>query len=311
VLRLGRIRKCRRLWRDLAVIHRLEYPLPITYLCYAAWGACYAAGEASRLLDPAVLVAIMANALMILGGLALNTAVDVRTDEQHQDKRYLARAVQRFGRGRALRLCAAELAAGLILAGAVSVATGRWAVVGAAVAAATLHLLYNVEPGRLKRRGLLGSAAIGASVVGMPFLLSYNAVRPDVEATAWPILAGLTVLAFGRTAWWSVPDLAADTATGLATPTVRHGAAATLTLSCLTLLAGLVVLGWGLWWRYGAAWLVVGIAAHGAFLAGALALRRRATGRAAPSAVHMRSRAMPVVALGELVLALIPFAAAG
>jgi 4-hydroxybenzoate polyprenyltransferase len=309
MLRLGRARKCARQWHDLVVVHRLEYPLPITYLCYAGWGACFATGDIRRFVDAMTLVAIGANLLMILGALALNTAADIRTDDRHREKRYLARAALRIGRRRTLRLGVVELAAGLALAVVVSAETGRWAVAGLAAAAGVLHLLYNVEPVRLKRRGLAGPVALGGSVVGLPFLLSYCAVRPGLEASAWPVLAGVTVLAIGRTSWWSVPDRAADTATGITTPTVRHGAVATLTLSCLILAAGVIMLGWGLWWRYGPGWMAAGTLPHFAFLAGALATRRRAAGRTPPSATIMRRHAMPVAAIGELAVAVLPFVA--
>jgi 4-hydroxybenzoate polyprenyltransferase len=288
-------------WRDLVVIHRLEFPLPVTYLCYATWGACFATGDAGRLADGPILLAFVANALLILAGLALNVAADVRTDELHRDKSYLAGAVRRVGRRRVYGLAAAEAVAGLGCAVAVSVATGRWTVTVAATALG-MHLLYNVEPIRLKRRGFAGPAVFGMSVVGLPFLVAYCAARPDLEPRVLPILAGLTVLAIGRTAWWAVPDRVADTASGIATPPVRYGPARALALACLILLAGLVLLGWGLGWRYGLPWVAPGIAAHAAFLAAAIALAARTSDHALPSAVRMRRKGMTLVMVGEVTL---------
>jgi lycopene elongase/hydratase (dihydrobisanhydrobacterioruberin-forming) len=310
VPRVGRAPTWKQTWRDIAVIHRLEYPLPITYLCYAGWGACFAVGDIRRLLDAVVLLAIAANALIILAALALNNAVDIRTDRRHRDKGYLASAVLRFGRARTFRWAAAETAAGLASAVAVSLWTGRWIVTGIATATVVLHLLYNTEPVHLKRRGLTGSAVFGTALVGLPFLLAYCAVQSSFPASGWLIVGGLSVLAVGRTAWWSVPDQAADTVTGIATPPVRYGAVCALALSCLILLAGLGLLGWGLWWRYGAGWVIPGIAAHGVFLAGVLIFLFGAiSNRDLPSSVSMRSRAMPLVMIGEVALAVVPLVA--
>lgn len=309
--RLDQTPRWRQTWRDIVVIHRLEYPLPITYLCYAGWGTCFAVSDVQQLIDAVVLLAITANMLIIVAALALNNTVDIHTDERHRDKGYLASAVLRFGRERTLRWAATEMAAGFASAVAVSVWTGRWIITGIAIATIVLHLLYNVEPVRLKRRGLAGPVVFGVGLVAMPCLLSYCAIQSGFEASMWPIIGGLGMLAIGRTIWWSVPDRAADTATGIATPTVRHGAVPALALSCLILLAGLSLLGWGLWWRYGAVWVVPGTAAHGVFLAGVLALLLRPlSDRSLPSSVSMRSRAMPLVMIGEVVLAVIPLNAA-
>jgi 4-hydroxybenzoate polyprenyltransferase len=110
-----KVLKCRgtSTWRDIAVLHRLEFPLPVSYLCQASWGACFAAGGAKGLLHASVPAAITANLLLIVSGLALNNAVDIPTDEQNRDKNYLASTATRFGRVRALRWAATEMAAGL------------------------------------------------------------------------------------------------------------------------------------------------------------------------------------------------------
>jgi 4-hydroxybenzoate polyprenyltransferase len=272
----------------LISIHRLEFPLPIAYLCYAGWGACFA----GRPTDPVVPLAIAANLGLILGALALNAAVDVGTDRRHPDKSHTASAVLAFGRTRTLRWAAAETGTGLAMALTVSALTGRWVVAGIATASVLLQLLYNVEPIRLKRRGFAGPAVFGVALVALPFLLSCCATRGAVEAPVWPILGGLTVLAVGRTVWWSLPDRAADLATGITTPTVRYGIARAVSQTRLILLAGLVLLAWGLWWRYGPVWVMPGIAAHAVFLA--------ALPRSPPNAIAQRRRGMSLVTLGEL-----------
>jgi hypothetical protein len=75
------------------------------------------------------------------------------------------------------------------------------------------------------------------------------------------------------------------------------------------MLAGLRLLGWGLWWRYGPAWAWLGVAMYGVFLGDALTLFRPAPGRGLPSSVRMRKRAMPLVMIGDVVLLIIPLAA--
>jgi lycopene elongase/hydratase (dihydrobisanhydrobacterioruberin-forming) len=298
-----------RIRRDLLVIHRLEQPLPIMFLCYAGWGSCFAVGDARKLLGGPVLLAVAANLLLILAALALNAAVDTRTDEHDTNKSHLACAALRVGRGRTLRWAATEAATALAAAAAAALWIGRWTLAGIAAATIGLHLLYNVEPVRLKRRGFAGSAALGASLVALPFLLAYGAARAGFEASMWPILTGLTVLATGRAALWSVPDRAADRATGITTPAVRYGARRTLALSCLIMLAGLGLLSWGLWERYGPGWVVPGTAAHIAFLATAFAPLIRTSDQAASRVADIRRPGMTLVTIGEIVLGALPLIA--
>ncbi|MEU6642504.1 UbiA family prenyltransferase [Saccharomonospora sp. NPDC046836] len=294
---------------DLLVLHRLQFPLPVTYVCYAAWGACFAVPEAAGLADLRVLAAIMANLLLIVGGLVLNNVVDVRTDQRHSEKQYLATATNRVGVRRALRWAWHELTVAIGLCVAIGYTAGRWAPVAIAVVTITATLLYNLEPIRLKRHGLAGPLVFGVALVGMPCLLSYTAARPDVEAWIWPVAAGVALLTAGRTVWWSVPDRAADMATGITTPSVRYGHAGTLAMACVVLLAGLLLLGWGLWWSFGPLWAIVGTVVHLGFLtgvAGQFVLARR--GRF-PSATVLLKRGLPVVMLGEVALVVVPLAA--
>ncbi len=264
---------------------------------------------ASGLATLPVLGAIAANLLFIVAALALNNVADLRTDERHDEKSYLADATLRVGRRRALRWVVAELALATALSVAVAVRTGHWVVTAVAAAIVLLTLSYNIEPIRLKRRGFAGPLVFGTSLVGLPCLLSYGAVRSGFETSVWPVFAGVAVLTIGRTVWWSVPDRAADTATGVATPSARHGAAHTLALACVVLLAGLALLGWGLWWRYGPAWALAGTLAHGVFLVRVAALLRRARDGELPTARRMHTRGLPVVMLGEVALLVVPLAA--
>lgn len=296
--------------RDIIVIHRLEYPFPISYLCRAIWGACYAVSDVRELLGPPVLIASMANLMLLVAALALNTAVDIRTDQRHQEKNYLAAAVLRFGRGRALRWSATEMVAALVLVAVVAAWLNRWLLVGIAAVIIVLQLLYNLEPVRLKRRGLVGPLAFCVAAVVLPCLLSHCVVRPEIDTSAWLIFVGFGVVAVGRMVWWSVPDLVANAATGMRTPVERYGATRSLALSCLIMLAGLSLIGWGLWIRYGLVWVVAGVAAHSVLLGGALRLLARTSGSGAfPSSVHMRRTSMSWVAIGEVVLAILPLVA--
>src|SRR5689334_1156663 len=172
--------------------------------------------------------------------MALNTAADVRTDERHREKYHLAAATRRFGRDRAGRWAAAEATVAMLLAGLVTAWSARPAVLAAAAAIVVVQVLYNVEPVRLKRRGLTGVAVFCVALTVLPFLLSYWAVRPEVDTRTWVIAGGLWVLAVGRTTLWSVPDLGADAATGMRTPVVRYGPARAVVISNAIVLAGLV-----------------------------------------------------------------------
>lgn len=297
------------LWRDLVVIHRLQYPLPVIYLSHAVLGASVAAGALPPMLDADVLAAVLANLLLSVSGLALNNAVDVRTDERHRDKNYLSDAVRRIGRARTLRLAAAETAVGLALAAGISVRTGHWLVAGTAAAIVLLHLAYNVEPVRLKRRGFAGPIVFGICCDALPCLLAFGAVRAALDLPAGAVFLGIALLAIGRTTWWAAPDLAADTASGIATPMVRYGLTRTLGLCCAILIAGQLVLGWGLWLGFGPLWTLPGLALHVVFLGAALVLLRRVRGGAAPNAVYMLRRRMPLVMVGEVILVIIPLVA--
>ncbi|WP_246257859.1 UbiA prenyltransferase family protein [Amycolatopsis anabasis] len=293
-------------WHDVVVVHRLHFPLPVNYLCYSFCGACFATGDYRHLLDPPVLLAAMANLLIILSGLALNTAADIRTDERQADREQLANAALRIGRERVFRWAAIEMCCALVLATAISQWTGHLLGTAFAAGAIGLHMLYDLEPVRLKRRGFPGPFAFCAAVHVLPCLLSFTAAGPLFDAPVYLIFAGIWILASGRTVWWSVPDRSADAATGMRTPPVRYGAVRALAMSCLIMLAGLAGIGWGLWWLYGPVWALLGVTAHAAFLGNSLLLLRRTAEGATPSSARMLKRAMPMVSVGDVALVIIP-----
>ncbi|GAB3588050.1 hypothetical protein GCM10027445_68780 [Amycolatopsis endophytica] len=291
-------------WRDVVLVHRLHFPLPLSYLAYACWGAAFATADPRHLFSGPVVVTVVATLLALLAGLALNTAADLHTDAHDRDKAALAGATRRFGSRRIFGWAAAEACTALVLAVAVALCLGRWAAVLVVATALGAHVLYNLEPVRLKRRGFAGPAVFGAGFLAVPGLASYFAVRPSLERSMVPVLAGLCVLAFGRTTWFSVPDHEADSRTGVRTPGARYGPRRTLVISCVLVATGLALLGAGLWWRYGPGWALAGMVAEGAFLGGmaALAGPRRSLSR-------MRRLATPVVLVGDLTLVAIPLLA--
>lgn len=296
-------------WRDIALIHRLELPLSVNYLCYASLGACFAAGDIRSLCHITVFVAITANLPLIVGPQALNSAADISTDERHPERTRLTSAVRRYGRKRIVGWAGAELAGAALLAGLVSVWSNRPLIAAAAVLAVALQVLYNADPVRLKRHGFAGVAAFCAATLMLPFLLSYWAVRPDIDPAAGVVAAGLWMLATGRMTLWCVPDIAADTATGMRTPPVRYGTAAALTYCAALLVTGLVLTGWGLWWRYGPWWALPLVATQATFLAGVVGLLRRPDQTAHMSKAHILRRMTPPVTIGMVGLMVTPLLA--
>lgn len=288
------------------VIHRLQFPLPVNYLCYAVWGWGFATGDVTRVLDPAALLAVGANLLLIIGPLALNVAIDMPTDAEHNEKEYLADAAGRFGRRHTFILAVAEMCAGVLATLVVGFWWERWWPLAIACVIIAAQLTYNAEPVRLKRRGFAGSLAFGLASM-LPCLLGYTATGVLLDSAMWFIFTGVTVLSIGRTVWWAIPDRAADVATGIATPVVRYGQASALGAACLFLLGGLFLLGWGLWTRYGPAWAAIGLAGHVVFFSCALGQLGQIRRGRPPNAGGMLRRTLPVVTSGEVLLTVTAF----
>ncbi len=298
-------------WRDVARIHRLEYPFPVHYLCHAALGACYAASDVQQLFTAPVLLAIIANLLSIVGGNTLNSAVDISTDAHTQDKRDIAHAALRLGRHHAMSWTATEMAFALAVATATSLWLDRALIAVGVALTIALCLLYNLEPVRLKRRGFANPITIGLTMGPLPSLVSYSAVRPDLTVSVWLIFIGLGTLITGRALWWAVPDQIGDKATGMTTPTVQYGAFQAIVIACVVTVAGLGLLGWGLWWRFGPLWAWLGVAVSGAFLLSKLALLRRLPDYTLPNPTQMRRRDLSSVMIADILLVLLPLAARG
>jgi 4-hydroxybenzoate polyprenyltransferase len=298
-------------WRDVVRVHRLEYPFPVNYLCHAMLGACYAASGVQQLFTAPVLLSIIANLLPIVGGNLLNTAADVSTDAHNRDKRHIAWAALRLGCNHVMSWAAIELAFAL----AVATATAWWldrALIAVAVALIiALYLLYNLEPVRLKRRGLANPLTLGMIYGTLPSLASYTAVRPNLTVSMWLIFIGIGTLVAGRALWWAVPDQIGDQATGMTTPTVQYGAFQAIVMACITTATGLGLVGWGLWWHYGPPWALIGVAASGDFLLRKLTLLRRLSDYTAPHTPQIRRRDLSSIMIADLLLVLLPLATQG
>ncbi|MGH3828995.1 MAG: UbiA family prenyltransferase [Pseudonocardiaceae bacterium] len=263
-------------WRDVVRVHRLEHPFPINYLCYAVMGACYGVRDAHQLFAAPVLLAVIANIFSFVGVNPLNALVDIPTDALTQGKDDVAHAALRLGRHHAIGWTVAETTFALAAAITAALWLGRALIAVGVGLSIALCLLYNLEPVRLKRRGLANPIAIALAMGPLQSLVSYSAVRADLTASAWLVFIGLGTLLTGRCLWWTLPDETGDQAAGMTTPTVRYGASRTILIACNTTVLGLGLLGWGLWWRYGPLWALLGVAINSPFLLSELALLRRA-----------------------------------
>ncbi|MGH3683750.1 MAG: UbiA prenyltransferase family protein [Pseudonocardiaceae bacterium] len=298
-------------WQDVVQVHRLEYPFPINYLCHAVLGACYAASSVQQLFTIPVLLSIIANLLPIIGGNLLNTAADVSTDAHNRDKRHIARAALNLGCNHVMSWAAIELAFALAVATAIAWWLDRALIAVAVALTIALCLLYNLEPVRLKRRGLANPLTLGAIYGTLPSLVSYATVRPNLTVPMWLIFIGVGTLVAGRALWWAVPDQIGDQATGMTTPTVQYGAFPTIVIACVTTATGLGLVGWGLWSHYGLPWALVGIATNGDFLLRKLTLLRRLSDYTVLDTPQIRRQDLSSIMVTDLLLVLLPLATRG
>ncbi|MER5261807.1 UbiA family prenyltransferase [Actinosynnema sp. NPDC002837] len=296
-------------WRAIRRVHRLEYPFALHYFCHASLGACFAVTEPADLLRAPVLVTVLANAVQILSQGPLNAAVDVAGDAVNPGKSGIAAAVLRSGPAHVAAWGLAEMTVAVAACAAVALHLNRPMVVVPVVLSSALHLMYNVEPVKLKRRGMANPAYFGLTFAVLPFLSTFAAVRSDWPAWTWPLCTGLGVLMIGRTVWWAVPDRDADAAVGAHTPAVNYGARRALLVACALTALGLAGIGWGLWWGHGAVWAVLGVLTAGLFLVDVLRLTTTTADDRLPDERRLRKRTLTIVVVSDAVLALLPFAA--
>ncbi|MFI6100130.1 UbiA family prenyltransferase [Lentzea sp. NPDC051213] len=273
----------------LISIHRLEHPLGMHYACCAAWGASY-----GTKFDLAVVLVVLANFVMIVAANVLNAYADVRNDLATAGKRRVATAVLEVGDHRVLQLAIIEMIVALALAAAVS-----WRAVAGIGLMILLYLAYNLEPVRLKRRGYAGPVVMGVAAWLLPSVTAYAAAGGRANPAVWLVFTGVTALAVGRGLWWAVPDREGDAAAGSITPTVRDGVRHAVDAATQFTVAGLLLVGGGLWLRFGLDWAIVGVTAIGAFL-----LVRRL-----PTTRQMLRYGFPIAVGGTVVLAAIPLLA--
>jgi lycopene elongase/hydratase (dihydrobisanhydrobacterioruberin-forming) len=301
-------------WRDVVRIHRLEYPFPVHYLCHAVLGACYAANDVHQLFTGPVLLSIIANLLSIVGGNPLNAAVDISTDACTQGKCDIAHAALHLGRHHAMSWTTTEMTFALAAATATSLWLGRALIAVGVALTITLCLLYNLEPVRFKRRGFANPITIALTTGLLPSLVSYIAVRPDLTLSTWLIFIGVGALITGRALWWAVPDQIGDNATGMTTPIIQYGASQAILIACDATVVGLGLLGWGLWWRYGPPWALLGVAVSVPFLLSKLTLLRRLSDGGLPNPAllnptRMRRRDLSSVMIADIIMVLLPLVA--
>jgi lycopene elongase/hydratase (dihydrobisanhydrobacterioruberin-forming) len=299
----------RGLWPSLYWVHRLEYPFSIFYLCQAVWGASWAVANPRQLLTAPVLAIVVANLSHQVGEVVLNAALDVDADVRNPQKRQVASASQRLGRRALLGLATAELALPVLIAGAVSMALSRPSIVVWMAIIVALQALYNLEPVRLKRRGMANPVTLALTYSVLPALPVYLAVRPDVTPSTWLVLLGMLFAVTGRTLWWALPDRRADVEANDSTPVVRLGVPRSLLVACLLSAVGVALIGVSLWWRYGPVWALVGMASASLFLVVQLRQLGRVSEAGVFRAVRMRRRDLPLALAADLAVAVIPLAA--
>jgi lycopene elongase/hydratase (dihydrobisanhydrobacterioruberin-forming) len=299
----------RGLWPSLYWVHRLEYPFSIYYVCHAVWGASWAVADPRQLLTVPVLAIAVANLSHQVGEVVLNAALDVDADVRNPQKHEVASASQRLGRRALLGLATVELALPVLIAAAVSIALSRPSIAVSMAIIVVLQALYNLEPVRLKRRGIANPVTLALTYSVLPALPVYLAVRPDVTPSTWLVLLGMLFSATGRTLWWALPDRGADIEANDSTPVVRLGVSRSLLLACLLSTVGAALIGGSLWWRYGAAWALLGMASASLFPFIQLRQLGRISQQGLFRAVRMRRRDLPLALATDLAVAVIPLAA--
>jgi len=290
--------------RDLLRVHRLEFPFPLAYVCHALWGACYAATSPEQLLRAPVLLAVLANLIPLVAQNVLNAAIDIPVDARTPGKSGIARAAIRLGRPQLIGIATAEMTLALLLASALADHLHRPLIAVGVAGGILIEYLYNLEPVRLKKRGLANPVSLGAHFSVLPFISTASAVRPDLAGHLWPLAFGLWFLLIGRTLWWSIPDASADRASGLTPPAVRYGAERALLMASASTAVALVLLAWGLAWALNPVACVIGIAAASLFLVSKV--RLTATTLRALHERHMRHRTLMLVLVADALLVVLP-----
>lgn len=224
----------------LTYLHRLEPPFGVHYVCAASWGACYATR-----FDLAVVVAVLANLVAIVSGNPLSAFVDGE-----------APAVREVGARKVLALVVFEMVFALALAVAVS-----WRVAAGVGLILVLHLARSLEPVRLERRGCAGPVALAIATGLLPSVTAYSSAGGQPDPAVWLLFSGTAALTTARALWSAVPDRA-DAQAGAVLHRTRHAVDAAAQLTA----GGLLMVGGGVWFRFGPFWAAAGVVACSAFL---------------------------------------------
>jgi 4-hydroxybenzoate polyprenyltransferase len=299
----------RGLWRRLYWVHRMEFPFPIFYVCHAVWGACWASTSAQQLLTVPVIALFVANVCHMTGEVVFNAALDEDADTRNPQKREVADAARGLGRKVLVRLGLAELTLAMLISGAIAILQARPSICVWMAAIVVLQILYNLEPVRFKRRGLVNPLVLGLTYAALPAVPAYLVLQPAVSSSMVLAIAGMLLLASGRVLWWSIPDREADVGASDLTPVVRLGVRRSLVLACGLATIGTVLIGASLGWRYGPVWALTGVAAASAFVV--VMFRQLSTAWDADhfNSTRMRRRHLPLALLADAAVALIPLAA--
>ncbi|MGW6449959.1 UbiA family prenyltransferase [Lentzea sp. NPDC055074] len=225
----------------LTYLHRLEHPFGVHFVCAASWGACYATR-----FDLAVVIAVIANLVAIVSGNPLDAYADGE-----------ARAVREVGARRVLALAIFEMVFALALAAAVS-----WRVAAGVGLILVLNLARTLEPIRLKRRGHAGPVALAIATGLLPSITAYSSAGGRPDPAVWLLFSGSAVLATARALGWAVPGRAGGARTSAVARRTRHTVDTTTRLT----VAGLLMVGGGVWFRFGPFWAAAGVVACSAFL---------------------------------------------
>lgn len=259
------------------------------YACCAAWGACYATR-----FDLAVVIAVLANFVAIISGNPLNAYGDLRNDLHTPEKRHLADAVREIGADKVLALAIFEMIVAEALAIAVS-----WRVAVGVGLILVLYLAYNLEPIRLKRRGYSGPVVLATAAGLLPSITAYAAAGGQADPAVWLVFSGVAALATGRALWWAVPDRTGDARVGSRTPAVLYGTRHAVNAATQLTAGGVLLVGGGLWFRFGWFWAAVGVVACSGFL----------LARELPTSKQQLRYGMSMAVLSTVVLAAIPLLA--
>jgi 4-hydroxybenzoate polyprenyltransferase len=131
---------------------------------------------------------------------------------------------------------------------------------------------YNLEPFRLKRRGVGNPVVIFFRCGVLPGLIPWFALHPVLATPMLLSCLGMGLFFTGRQLEHAIPDTANDRLTGVSTPAVLYGARPVLGAVVLLVLAAISPLFLGFSGFVGSLWAGIGTAGIAVTLVGALRL---------------------------------------